>query len=94
MYYVYILKNEAGDIYVGSTSDVEKRLERHKKGEGAEFTRRNRCFTLCYVEAFRMLIDARARERQIKGWRREKKENLIQYGKPLPNQPLTNTVTP
>ncbi len=39
MYYVYILKNEAGDIYVGSTSDVEKRLERHKKGEGAEFTR-------------------------------------------------------
>jgi predicted GIY-YIG superfamily endonuclease len=41
-----------------------------------------------------MLIDARARERQIKGWRREKKENLIQYGKPLPNQPLTNTVTP
>ena len=55
---------------------------RHRKGEGAEFTNRNKVFDLVYSEEFTTLLDARRREKQIKGWRREKKENLIKFGKP------------
>ena len=52
-------------------------------GDGAEFTKRNKAFTLVYTESFITLIDARRRENQLKGWRREKKENLIRFGKPI-----------
>jgi len=70
-------------MYVGSTTNLDKRIERHKQGNGAEFTKRNRTFELIYTETFPTLIEAQRRERQIKGWRREKKENLIKFGRPL-----------
>ena len=60
------------------------RIQRHKSGDGAEFTRRNKVYQVVYTETFPALLEARRREAQIKGWRREKKENLIKYGKPFP----------
>lgn len=83
MYYVYILKNSKNHLYVGSSGNVNARLERHNVGDGAEFTRRNKDFYLIYTETFSTIKEARRRERQIKGWRREKKENLINFGKPI-----------
>lgn len=83
MYFVYILKNHRDQIYIGSTANIELRLIRHSNGEGAEFTKRNKDFKLIYSESYPSLIAARRREKQIKGWRREKKENLIKYGKPI-----------
>lgn len=83
MYYVYILQNDKLHLYVGCTGNIEKRIERHKLGDGAEFTKRNKNFKLVYSEIFATLLEARRRERQIKGWRREKKNNLIKFGKPL-----------
>ena len=52
-------------------------------GFGAEFTKRNKVFDVVYSESYNSLKEARKRELQIKGWRREKKENLIKFGKPI-----------
>ena len=83
MFTVYILRGPKNHLYVGCTSDIEQRIKKHKNGDGAEFTKRNKTFDLVYSEKFPTLLNARRREKQIKGWRREKKENLIKYGKPI-----------
>lgn len=83
MYFVYILVNPQNKLYVGCTLKLQKRLERHNLGLGAEFTKRNKNFKLIYFEEYTTLLQARRREHQIKGWRREKKDNLIKYGKPI-----------
>ncbi len=83
MFTVYILRGFKNHLYAGCTSDFDKRLIRHKSGDGAELTKRNKAFKLVYKEKFLTLLDARKREKQIKGWRREKKENLIKFGKPV-----------
>jgi len=82
MFFVYILRNPKGHLYVGVSHSPQSRLIRHESGDGAEFTKRNKNFSLVYSEKFSTLTEARRRERQIKGWRREKKENLIKFGKP------------
>ena len=82
MFSVYILRGPRNHLYVGCTSSVDKRIKRHKSGDGAEFTKRNQVFKLVYEEKFDTLLEARRREKQIKGWRREKKENLIKFGYP------------
>lgn len=83
MFYLYILKGTKNHLYVGVTNNLEKRILRHKSGDGAEFTRRNKTFEPVYTESFQTLLEARRRESQIKGWRREKKESLIKFGKPI-----------
>lgn len=83
MYTVYILRNPKNHLYSGCTANLSERLIRHNAGDGAEFTKRNKGFELVYQEEYSTLLAARRRERQIKGWRREKKENLIKFGKPI-----------
>jgi len=87
MFFLYILKNPKNHLYVGVTSDLKSRIERHISGDGAEFTKKNKTFELSYKEEFSTLLEARRREKQIKGWRREKKENLIKFGKPIIQHP-------
>ncbi len=83
MNFLYILRGPNNHLYIVVTSNVSKRIERHKSGYGAEFTKRNKTYKLVYKETFSTLLEARRREKQIKGWRREKKENLINFGKPV-----------
>lgn len=83
MYFVYILRNPTNHLYIGSTSNLDERIKRHNSGDGAEFTSRNKNFEKVYSEKFETLLEARRREKQIKGWRREKKDNLIKFGKPV-----------
>ncbi|MDO8460885.1 MAG: GIY-YIG nuclease family protein [bacterium] len=83
MYTPYILRGPKNHLCVGVTSNLDRRVNRHKLGDGAEFTKRNKTFELVYRKTFSMLLEARQRESQIKGWRREKKENLIKFGKPI-----------
>lgn len=83
MIYLYILKGSKNHLYIGVTNNLESRIKRHISGDGAEFTKRNQTFELVYTEKFSTLLEARRRESQIKGWRREKKENLIKFGKPI-----------
>lgn len=82
MFVLYILRTPGNLLYVSVTHNLDERIKRHTLGQGAEFTRRNKVDKVIYVEKFTTLVEARRRERQIKGWRREKKENLIKYGKP------------
>lgn len=83
MYFIYILRGPRNHLYVGVSQDIEKRILRHKSGDGAEFTKRNKTFELVYSERFETHLEARRREKQIKGWTREKKENLIHHGTPI-----------
>ena len=82
MYFLYILRGVKDRLYIGVTHDIEKRIERHIKGFGAEFTKRNLVFTLVYQESYTTLLQARRRESQVKKWSRKKKENLIEFGRP------------
>ena len=77
MYYVYVLKNEKGELYYGFTSDLKKRLEGHNKGD--TFTTRGHQWELIYYEAYKSEIDARNREKSLKesgGARRFLKERI------------------
>ena len=82
MFYLYILRGPKNHLYIGVTQNFDARIKRHKSGDGADFTKRNKTFELVYSETFQTLIKARRREKQIKSWRREKKDNLIKFGKP------------
>lgn len=75
--YTYILQCANGQYYVGSTTDIEQRLREHQAGIGANFTRKHLPVKLVYVEDFASIELAFARERQLHGWSRAKKEALI-----------------
>ena len=82
-YYVYILTNVSRNVmYIGVTYDLERRLADHGDGRGGTFTRRYRVNTLVHVEEFQYIDEAIAREKQIKGWRRAKKNALVQASNP------------
>ncbi|MCU0338654.1 MAG: GIY-YIG nuclease family protein [Spirosomaceae bacterium] len=76
-YYVYILTNFTKTVlYVGITNDLVRRLEEHKQGTSA-FTAKYKCHYLIYWEHHQYINNAIEREKEIKGWRRSKKEALI-----------------
>ena len=75
---VYILRCADGSYYVGSTKqDIEARVWEHNNQPIDSYTARRRPVTLVFAEAYDRITDAIARERQIKGWSRRKKEALI-----------------
>lgn len=76
-FFVYLLTCGDGSIYCGSAKDIRKRLKEHISGEGAIWTKVRQPIKLCYYEMYNSLVTARRRERQIKGWSREKKDNLM-----------------
>jgi putative endonuclease len=77
-YYVYILTNVKRNVmYVGVTNNLENRVAEHADGRGGAFTRQYRVNTLVYFEEHQFVEDAIAREKQIKGWRRSKKDQLV-----------------
>ena len=75
--YTYILQCANGQYYVGSTTDLDKRLQEHQAGLGAKFTSKHLPVKLVYKEEFSSIEMAFARERQLHGWSRAKKEALI-----------------
>jgi len=76
--YLYILLCADGSYYVGTTrGSLEKRLAEHQSGVFGGHTASRRPVKLLFWREFQHVADAIAAERQIKGWRREKKEALI-----------------
>ena len=63
--------------YVGSTNNLDLRIEQHNAGEGANFTKKNLPIELVYFEEYDRIDEAFKREKQIQGWSRKKKEALI-----------------
>ena len=74
---MYILKCANDKFYTGSTKNLEKRLNQHQSGEGANFTKKHLPVELVYFEIFARIDWAFYREKQIQGWSHKKKEALI-----------------
>jgi len=77
MYYVYILRCSDDSLYIGYTANLEARLKGHNMGLGAAHTHKRLPVKLVYSEPHPTRLAAVRRERQLKGWSREKKEALI-----------------
>ncbi len=79
-YFVYITTNpNKSTLYVGITNDLSRRLSEHygNKGKSHSFAGKYYCYNLIYWERFQYVQHAIEREKEIKKWRREKKEKLI-----------------
>ncbi len=76
--YMYILLCANGSYYTGSTIDLERRLEQHQAGEGANHTKKHLPVELVYYEEYDRIDLAFNREKQVQGWSRKKKEALIE----------------
>ena len=81
-YYVYIMASRSRVLYAGVTNDLARRVNEHKLGLNAGFTRRYRVTRLVYFEEYADIRDAIAREKVIKGWRRSRKTCLIEARNP------------
>ena len=78
-YYVYIVSNNTrSTLYIGVTNDLLVRVWQYRAGERlGTFSQRYHCAHLVYFEHYREVRDAISREKQLKGWRRAKKNTLI-----------------
>ncbi len=77
-YWVYIMSNRTRTVlYIGVTNDLYRRYVEHKTGVIEGFTKKYRCHYLVYYEEYKFIEDAIKREKELKGWNRTKKENLI-----------------
>lgn len=76
-WYVYIIICEDKSYYTGLTWKPDTRWVQHLSGLGSKYTAKHKPIGVVYLEEYNDLDEARRRERQIKGWKRYKKENLI-----------------
>jgi putative endonuclease len=81
-YYVYMMSNRSGTLYVGMTNDIERRVHEHKYERIDGFTKRYKTTRLVYYEDYPDAWSAIEREKQVKSWRRSKKVELIQEMNP------------
>ena len=81
-FYVYILTNKTKTVlYTGITNNLKRRLQEHQEGK-SNFTSRYNVQYLLYYERFGWINKAIAREKEIKGWSRKRKEMLINESNP------------
>ena len=82
-FYIYILTNYSKTLlYIGFTSNIIRRIIEHKNDLGCKFTRKYKLKYLVYFEQCENVYSIMEREKQIKKWRREKKDNLIKSVNP------------
>ena len=81
-YYVYMLTNVSRTLYVGVTNNLERRLYEHKQKLVPGFTKKYNLTILAFYEETSDILAALAREKEIKGWRRVRKIELIEAGNP------------
>lgn len=92
-FFVYILTNRSGTLYIGITSNLYRRLFEHRNGLIPGFSEKFKLGRLIYFECFgdaRLAID---REKELKGWLRKKKIELIRKSNPKFDD-LSGTVVP
>lgn len=78
-YYFYIMTNTFGNVmYVGVTNNLERRVLEHKSGLVSGFSQKYKINKLVYYEQTASVTDAIAREKEVKKWRREKKNRLVE----------------
>ena len=81
--YIYIMSNATRSVfYIGVTSGLYARAYEHKHGEGSTFTKKYKCTDLIYYEFYSSIEEAITREKQLKKWKREWKEELVRKMNP------------
>ena len=81
-FWVYIMASKSRVIYIGVTGFLYERVMQHKNGEGEGFTKRCNVNRLVYMEPFKYVNNAIARETRVKAWSRAKKVALIEAVNP------------
>jgi putative endonuclease len=82
-YFVYIRTSRLlSTMYIGVTNDIGRRVFEHRSGMGSEFAKKYRMTRLVYVEEFEDPNEAIAREKQLKGWKRIRKNELVRAANP------------
>ena len=81
-YYVYILASMSRTLYIGVTNNLERRIHEHRRGTGSQFTAKYRIKYLVYYETTNSIHVAIRREKQLKGWLRKRKIELIEQNNP------------
>ena len=83
LFYVYMLTTGNNRVlYIGVTNDVKRRVRQHREHVNHGFTYKYNVEKLVYFESFQYINDAIRREKQLKEWKREWKENLIKRNNP------------
>lgn len=81
--YVYMMGSTSRHaLYTGVTAVFYLRIWQHKNNQGGYFTTKYKCHRLVYFEQFTNVEAAIARKKEIKGWRREKKDKLVESMNP------------
>jgi putative endonuclease len=81
-FWVYILSSRTGTLYVGITGYLDRRIHQHKIDTIKGFTKKYQVHRLVYFESYDQVENAINREKQLKGWRRQKKKALIETTNP------------
>jgi putative endonuclease len=82
-YFVYMMTNRSRVVlYTGVTNSIERRLWYHGNTSGESFTKRYNIDRVVYYESYQHIRAAIARENEIKGWRREKKNDVVRSSNP------------
>ena len=82
-FYVYILASRTRELYIGVTNDLNRRVAEHRAGINPDdHAYRHEIFRLVYVERTSDVREAIRREKQLKGWRRMRKIELVESANP------------
>lgn len=77
-YYVYMMSSNSNKaLYIGVTNDLVRRVREHKNGISGGFTLKYSCHKLVYYESFSDIEQTIGREKVLKGWKRFRKDALI-----------------
>jgi len=72
-------------LYIGVTNNLKRRIMEHESGLDKGFSKKYNCYLLIYFEEYKSINKAIKREKEIKGWRRTKKDDLIKSKNPQLN---------
>jgi putative endonuclease len=82
-YWVYIMTSSSlSAMYIGVTNDLGRRVAENGAGIGSEFVKQYKVTRLVYAEEFEQIEEAIAREKQLKGWKRVRKNELVRAANP------------
>ena len=81
-YWVYIMTNRSGTLYIGMTNNLIRRVQEHREGRVEGFTAHYKITRLIHAEPFAEVRDALGREKQLKVWTRAKKLALVAASNP------------
>ena len=82
-YWVYVMTSSSlSKMYIGVTNDLGRQVVEHRLGKGSDFAKQYRVTKLVYAEEFEQIEEAIAREKQLKGWKRIRKNELVRAANP------------